>query len=206
MIDHEIAKGNQFKELVEDDDVAKMTVAYLGRTGEEATVNAVSDAAMRGTWESMEVIMDSGAHICIGPPATGEKAGYKIEESPDSKAGMSYAAANGTPIPNLGQRVMAVMTEEGSIRGVTQQVGDVTKNLEAIRAVLKTGHAVVFNDDGLGNGTGSFMINKWTGETNAIRDDGSDYVMRRWIIPQPEVEQMMSQQATANAGFTRRGS
>ena len=101
---------------------------------------------------------------------------------------------------------MAVMTEEGSIRGVTQQVGDVTKNLEAIRAVLKTGHAVVFNDDGSGNGTGSFMVNKWTGETNAIRDDGSDYVMRRWIIPQPEVEQMMMQQATANAGFTRRGS
>jgi hypothetical protein len=100
---------------------------------------------------------------------------------------------------------MAVMTEEGSVRGVTQQVGDVTKNLEAIRAVLKTGHAVIFNDDGQGNGAGSFMVNKMTGEINAIRDNGSDYVMRRWIIPQSEVETMMANDAATPAGFTRHG-
>ena len=149
----------------------------------------------------------SGSRICIGPPATGEKAGYKVEESPDSKAGQCYSAANGSPIPNLGQRTMAVMTEEGSIQGVTQQVGDVTKNLEAIRAVLKTGHAVIFDDDGSGQGSGSFMVNKVTGEINAIRDDGSDYIMRRWIIPQGEVEAMLAENADATAaGFTRHGS
>ena len=179
-----------------------MTVAYLGCASNEASVNAVE---VRGSWEPMEVIMDSGAHICIGPPSTGETAGYKIEESPDSKSGQVYSAANGSPIPNLGQRIMAVMTEEGSVRGVTQQVGDVTKNLEAIRAVLKTGHAVIFNDDGQGNGAGSFMVNKMTGEINAIRDNGSDYVMRRWIIPQSEVETMMANDAATPAGFTRHG-
>ena len=54
------------------------------------------------------------------------------------------------------------------------------------------------------------VVSMTTGETNAICDDGSDYVMRRWIIPQPEVERMMMQQDIANAemaaGFTRRGS
>jgi len=211
----ERANENRFAPLVETDDaekatvtdrskIAEKTVGYLGIMKQEAAINAVNDQNI-GNWEPMEVIMDSGAHISVGPPKTGELAGYTVEESVDSKAGVTYTAANGSPIPNLGQRIMAVMTEEGSVRGVVQQVADVTKDLEAIRAVLKTGHAVVFNDDGSGNGSGSFMVNKQTGELNAIHDNGMDYVMRRWIIPKNDVESMMAQEATA-AGFTRHGS
>jgi hypothetical protein len=100
---------------------------------------------------------------------------------------------------------MAVMTEEGSVKGVIQQVADVTKNLEAIRAVLKTGHAVIFNNDESGCGTGSFMVNKRTGEVNAIHDNGSDFVMKRWIIPKSDVEMAMAYEAEAAAGFTRHG-
>jgi len=87
---------------------------------------------------------------------------------------------------------LAVLTEEGTVRGVEQQVADVTKSLEAIRANVKAGHTVVFDDDGTGRGVGSFMVNKTTGEVNVIHDDGSNYVMRRWIIPKNEVPQIVA--------------
>ena len=91
----------------------------------------------------------------------------------------------------MGQRFMAVVTEEGTLRGMEQQVADVTKPLEAVRANLRAGHAVIFDDDGSGNGTGSFVLNKTTGEINMIRDDGHDYIMRRWIVPPNMVPDMM---------------
>jgi hypothetical protein len=99
---------------------------------------------------------------------------------------------------------MACVTEEGSIRGMEQQVCDVTKALESVRADVRAGHAIIFDDDGSGNGTGSFMVNKATGEINMIRDNGRDYIMRRWLVPQKQAPAII-----ANAdelGFTRQSS
>ena len=118
----------------------------------EAAIHAVSHETE--DWESVEVIMDSGAHVSVGPRELGRKAGYKVQESPGSRAGVCYTAANGGELPNLGQRFMAVLTEEGTLKGMEQQVADVTKPLEAVRANLMAGHAVVFDDDGTGQGTG----------------------------------------------------
>ena len=66
-------------------------------------------------------------------------------------------------------------------------MADVTTALEAVRANLRAGHAVIFDDDGSGNGSGSFMVNKATGEINTIHDDGRNFIMKRWIIPVQEV-------------------
>ena len=96
---------------------------------------------------------------------------------------------------------MAVVTEEGTLRGMEQQVADVTKRLESVRANVRAGHQVVFDDDGTGQGMGSYLINKTTGEINMIRDDGKDYVMRRWIVPPGMVQNVMNEQ-----DFQRRGS
>ena len=160
----------------------------------EAALQSV-EANHKPEWESTEVIIDSGAHVSVGPPKQGKKAGYAVQESPGSRAGVCYTAAGGGELPNLGQRLMAVLTEEGTIKGMHQQVADVIKPLEAVRANVKANHAVIFDDDGTGRGLGSYMINKTTGEMNIIRDNGSDYIMRRWIIPEPEVPSAMSQRA-----------
>ena len=187
----------------------KMVAATLGFLGEATQgdgLQAVGEvkANMVGEWESLEVIMDSGAHVSVGPRNIGSKAGYVVQESAASRAGVCYTAANGGEIPNLGERLLAVITEEGTVRGMTQQVADVTKPLEAVRANLKSGHAVIFNDDGSGNGTGSFMVNKTTGEINAIHDDGSNFVMRRWIIPAQEVPGILkNMQGDPDAPFQR---
>ena len=97
-----------------------------------------------------------------------------------------------------------MLTDEGTLRGMEQQVAEVTKPLEAVRANVRAGHAVVFDDDGSGHGTGSYMINKATGEVNVIRDDGKDYVMRRWIVPPQLVPGIMAE--ANDQGFRRQGS
>ena len=179
--------------MSKSDKMVAATLGFLGEATQGDSLQAVGEAQanMVGEWESLEVIMDSGAHVSVGPRNIGSKAGYTVRESAASKAGVCYTAANGGEIPNLGERLLAVVTEEGTVRGMTQQVADVTKPLEAVRANLKSGHAVIFNDDGSGNGTGSFMVNKTTGEINAIHDDGSNFVMRRWIIPAQEVPEIL---------------
>ena len=166
------------------------TLSFLGKAQQESELQAVAPAS--GEWEPFEVVMDSGANVSVGPRDVGVKAGYEVQEGAASRAGVRYTAANGGELPNLGERFMAVLTEEGTVRGLEQQVADVTKSLEAIRANVKAGHAVVFDDDGTGRGVGSFMVNKTTGEVNAIHDDGSNYVMRRWIIPRHEVPQVVA--------------
>ena len=179
--------------MSKSDKMVAATLGFLGEATQGDSLQAVGEAQanMVGEWESLEVIMDSGAHVSVGPRNIGSKAGYTVRESAASRAGVCYTAANGGEIPNLGERLLAVITEEGTVRGMTQQVADVTKPLEAVRANLKSGHAVIFNDDGSGNGTGSFMVNKSTGEINAIHDDGSNFVMRRWIIPAQEVPEIV---------------
>jgi hypothetical protein len=180
---------------------AAQMIRYLGEARKEAALNAVGKD-VSSEWEAIEVVMDSGAHVSVGPRSLGQKAGYEIEESPGSKAGICYTAANGGELPNLGQRLMACLTEENTLRGMVQQVADVTKPLEAVRADVKSGHAVVFDDDGTGRGMGSYMINKTTGEVNMIRDDGYDYIMRRWLIPKAAVPAIIA----ANADFQRQSS
>ena len=191
--------------------MAVATLNFLGEATKSSALQAVEEAQVKvvGEWEPLEVIMDSGAHVSVGPRHVGAKAGYSVQESEGSKAGVCYTAANGGEIPNLGERLLAVITEEGTVRGMTQQVADVTKTLEAVRANLRSGHAVIFNDDGNGTGTGSFMVNKATGELNAIHDDGFNYIMRRWIIPAQEVPQIMTNMQgdpAAAMDFTRQAS
>ena len=80
---------------------------------------------------------------------------------------------------------MAVMTSEGSIKGYASQVANVSRTLQAVRTLCKSGHAVVFDEDG------SFLFNKHTGELNWIHDDGANYTMKQWVIPPHKLQEAM---------------
>ena len=62
------------------------------------------------------------------------------------RAGVQYEIANGDEIPNLGEKLFAVVTEEGTVRGMRPQVADVSKALQSVRALVRTEHVVVFGD------------------------------------------------------------
>ena len=143
-------------------------------------------------WEVIDAILDSGASVTVIPPHMA--AGHPVQESAASRAGVQYEVANGEEIPNLGEKLFAVVTEEGSVRGMRPQVADVSKALQSVRALVKTGHLVVFGDGA--DGSEHYILNRESGEVNAVRDDGINYLMRLYVIP-PGAQQPFAGQAEA---------
>ncbi len=125
-----------------------------------------------------------GATITAVSPKTGR--GYKVEESEASKAGVEYECANKETLPNLGEKSMAVMTKEGTLRGFKAQVADVAGPLESVRQLLSNKHCVLF---GLGESEEQpLIITQVSGEVNYMRDDGVNYLHDMLIVPPDEVE------------------
>ena len=148
-----------------------------------------------GKWEVLSAIVDSGASITAVSPKTGKA--YKVQEGEACKKGIEYATAGGDTLPNLGEKHMAVLTKEGTVRGFSSQVADVSEPLESVRQLLGAKHCVLF---GLGpNESEHLIINKVTGEVNVMRDDGTNYLHDMIIIPPDEVEQV--QKATQSPVF-----
>ena len=56
-----------------------------------------------------------------------------------------------------------------------------SKPLQAVRSLIRTGHAVVFCDGE--NGDEHYVVNRITGEINEVKDDGVNYLMGMYVIP-----------------------
>ena len=54
--------------------------------------------------------------------------------------------ANGTNIPNLGEKSFIANSEDGHVRNLTAQVCDVNKALLSVSRMVKAGNKVVFGD------------------------------------------------------------
>ena len=143
-----------------------------------------------GKWEEIEVIIDSGATAPVFPPSVGKL--YKVQASEGSRNGDEYRVANGERIPNLGEKVFPVVTEENTVRGITAQIADVTDSLQSVRHTNANHNGVwLYGDE-------SFVINMLTGEVNKIADNGKNFVTKVWVIPPDEANAVM---ADASTGF-----
>ena len=90
-------------------------------------------------WEEMHAIVDSGATVPVLHPRM--RKAYSVEESAAPAAGVEYEIANGDNLPCLGQKRMAVMTQEGTLRGYSTQCADVSKALQSVRSLVGTGRS-----------------------------------------------------------------
>ncbi len=145
-----------------------------------------------GQWEEVEIIVDSGATVPVFPPRIGKL--YQVQPSEGSRNGDEYRVANGERIPNLGEKIFPVLTEENTVRGVTAQIADVTDPLQSVRHMNANFNGVwLYGDE-------SFSVNMVTGEVNRIIDNGKNFVMKAWIIPPDEVAGVVGE---ADAGFPR---
>ena len=155
-------------------DQQKLSVLF-----EKRLMSSLKPLSTSSEWEYIETILDSGATVTVIPPHVGRS--YEVVPSAASRAGVKYEVANGDEIPNLGEKLMPVMTREGSMRGLRAQVADVSKALQSVRALVKAGHVVIFGDGE--QGECHYVYNKFTGETNEVTDDGINYLMGMYIIP-----------------------
>ena len=156
-------------------------------------INAVPNTAMQsqatltGSWQLLELAVDSGAAETVIPHDL--VLGHPIVETEASAGGLYYASATGQPIPNLGEQWLPLATEEGTLRGMTFQAAPVSRPLGSVKKICKSGHTVVFDEEG------SYIMNKATGEVNWMREEDGNYIMDLWVIPQEAMN--------SSAGFGR---
>ena len=133
-------------------------------------------------WEKLTAILDSGASVTVVPPSVGRE--YEITRGDAAAAGVRYEIADGNEIPNLGEKLLPIMTREGTWRSLKAEVADISRPLQSVRSLIKTGHRVVFG--GGDDGTFHYIENVLTGEVNAVEDDGSNYLMTYAIAPKAQ--------------------
>ena len=147
------------------------------------SVALVQRAIDTSKWEELLAVVDSGATVPVLHPKTGRA--YQLEESPASRAGVEYELADASTLANLGQKRMAVLTEEATLRGYSSQCAEVSKALNSVRTMVGSKHAVCF---GLGpEGEDHLIINHVTGEVNRMIDDGMNYLQKLFIIPPDQI-------------------
>ena len=133
---------------VDSDSEREFAKTQVGTESESEKAGTDDHNSSCAEWEVMGAVVEFGASVIVIPPRVA--GGYAIRESAASRAGVQYEIANGDEIPNLCEKLFAVVTEEGTVRGMRPQVADVSKALQSVRALVSTGHVVVFGDGGSG--------------------------------------------------------
>ena len=126
-------------------------------------------------WQRVSMAVDSGAAETVIPYKLVRS--YPIRETEASRAGLNYASATGDPIPNLGEQLLPLVTKEGTLRSMKFQAAPVSRPLGSVMRMCKSGHRVVFDDDG------SYIENKLTGEINWLREENGNYMLDVYILP-----------------------
>ena len=98
-----------------------------------------------------------------------------ISEGAACKRGQRYECANGSQIPNLGERKFLGWTEEEGQTAVVAQVCAVTKNLLSVSGMTRNGHRVVLDDDG------SYIEDKTSGEKSWMHKVNGMYMLKLWV-------------------------
>ena len=150
-----------------------------------------------GEWEEFESLLDSGASTNVASPCVGE--GIAIQPSEGSKKGQVYYTANGTKLPNLGEKCLHVQNENFEDFTMTMQMAEVKKPLMAVSKVCDAGSGrnfVVFTAQG------GYIWHADRGTYTEFKREGGVYPLKTWIRrPTPN----SSQQASDVTPFARPG-
>ena len=94
------------------------------------------------------------------------------------KKGVQYEVADGTLIPNLGEKKFVAVSDGGVTRQMKAQVCEVNKALLSVHRVVQAGNRVLFL------ASGSFVQDEQTGETMELVEKGGMYMLRLWVKAQ----------------------
>ena len=129
----------------------------------DVPVNAVQ------TNQKGKITIDSGAAESVMPADMLQD--VPLKESEGSRKGVSYIAANGGRMPNLGEKHVRFKTKNGATSGIVFQVTHARKPLASVSRIVKKGNSVTFSP------TGSFIRNLRTGKQIDIVEENGTYVI-----------------------------
>ena len=78
-------------------------------------------------------------------------------------------------MPNMGQKVLKVQTNEGKDTSVLYQIAEVSRPLTSVSATCDRGNWVVYTPEG------GFIMNCQTGERTSFERKGGIYELDLWI-------------------------
>ena len=99
------------------------------------------------------------------------KAVSAIDPRPDIK----YEVADGSHIPNLGEKDFAAFTDCGSLRRITAQVTEVNKALLSVAKLVQSGHTAAFDP------AMSYIEHCDSGECFPLEENNGTYALRLWV-------------------------
>ena len=127
-------------------------------------------------WEVLEMAVDSGASESV----VSDEMLTRVDtvEGGAMKKGVQYEVADGTLIPNLGEKKFIAVNDSGVARHMRAQVCEVNKALLSVHRVVQAGNRVVFA------ASGSYVQDEQTGETMALEEKGGMYMLKLWVKAQ----------------------
>ena len=88
------------------------------------------------------------------------------------KKGVQYEVADGTLIPNLGEKKFIVVSDNGVARQMRAQVCEVNKAFLSVHRVVQAGNRVAFAS------SGSYVEDETVGETMELIEKGGMYMLK----------------------------
>ena len=145
--------------------------------------------------EIIEAVVDSGAEDSVAPPGLfpGD-----VLPSPMSREGRRYRAANGSPIPNLGQTLAHFWDANGAVCGIPFQVAQVERPLISVSRMAAAGCRVSFEGD-----TGEILHVASGRRLPLVRRNGV-YVLELRVIPASGKDHGLGRRAADDHGLGRR--
>jgi hypothetical protein len=125
-------------------------------------------------WTHVRGVMDSGASKSVAPPGMCPE--YQLLESEGSKKGDNFVSASKDIIPNLGEKHLAVMKEDGSVGKVRYQVADISRPLNSVSEICDSGNQVIFGRNG------GCIYNMSTGSRTYFGREENVYVLDLWVM------------------------
>ena len=92
--------------------------------------------------------------------------------------GVQYEVADGTLIPNLGEKKFIAVSNNGVARQMRAQVCDANKALLNVHRVVQAGNRVVFAS------SGSYVEDEPVGEIMELVEKGGVYMLKLWVKAQ----------------------
>ena len=133
----------------------------MGENQSDTPLHAVSwKDESHPTWVRIRTVMDSGAADSVAPPSMAPK--VAVQESPGSKRGQCYVSASAGRMPNMGQKVLKIQTNEGRDTTVLYQIAEVSRPLTSVSATCDKWNWVVYKPQG------GFIMNCKTGERTSV--------------------------------------
>ena len=129
-------------------------------------------------YDEIEASVDSGAGVTIMPSEMCTH--IPIRETADSRAGTTYRAASGHPVPDMGSRTFDAQTSRSQSRRLTCKVGPVRKMLLSVNDMLSKGNRVIFDPQG------SYVENITTGDWTPIEQKNGIFLMKLWVKRNPQ--------------------